>query len=325
MKMPSFTAALIAVLAALAISLDARTQDYPAKPVRVVVPFTPGTATDVLARLVCSRLGGVWHQQVVVDNRSGAGGTLGVAAVAKSPPDGYTLLWHSNAFATSAAVYGNLPYEPLRDLAEISPLVSTPLTLVLSPALGVTSVAELVAAAKAKPGQLTYGSNGVGSGTHFAAEKFRIATGVDVVHVPYKGGPEVNGDVIAGRVTYWFSPILMAAPNVREGKLVALGVTSAQRSADLPGVPAIAETGLPGFDYKIWWGLWAPARTRGELIDKIAYDMAGVLSEREMRERLARLGAEPMPVMSPAVFARFVRSEIDDATRIVKSSGVKPE
>jgi tripartite-type tricarboxylate transporter receptor subunit TctC len=262
---------------------------------------------------------------VLVDNRSGGGGTLGVGVVAKSPPDGQTLLWHSNAFATSAAVYGNLPYEPLRDFVAISPLLSTPLALVLSPAAGVRTVADLIAAAKARPGQITYGSNGVGSGTHFAAEKFRIAAGVHVVHVPYKGGPEVNGDVIAGRVTYWFSPMLMAAPNVREGKLIALGVTSAQRSGDLPDVPAIAEAGLPGFDYRIWWGLWAPAGTRGVVVEKISTDVAGLLANPDLRERLAKLGAEPMPRMTPREFAQFVRGEIEESTSIVKAAGIKPE
>lgn len=300
-------------------------QSYPAKPVRVIVTFTPGSATDILARVVCPKLSELWGQQVLVENRPGAGGSIAASVVAKSPPDGYALLWHSNAFVTNPAVYGNLPYEPLRDFVAIAPLLSQPLALVLSPGAGVRTVAELIAAARVRPGEITYGSAGTGSGTHFAAEKFRIAAGIEAVHVPYKGGPEVNGDVMAGRVTYWFAPMMMAVPNVREGRLLALGVTSARRSGDLPEVPAIAEAGLPGFDYSLWWGLWAPAGTPADLVDKLSKDVARALAAPDLRARLAKLGAEPMAPMTPVEFARFVRNEIDDSTRIVKAAGIKPQ
>jgi tripartite-type tricarboxylate transporter receptor subunit TctC len=315
------------VLAALIMALGmsaALAQGYPSKPVRLIVPFTPGSGQDIFARVVSQKLSQLWDQPVLVENRPGAGGSIASGVVAKSPPDGYTLLWHSTAFATNAALYANLPYDSLRDFAPITPIVRQPFALVVSPVTGVRTVAELVAAAKAKPGQINYGSAGTGSGTHFAAEKFRLATGIDAVHVPYKGGPEVNADVIAGRVTYWFAPIVMAAPSVRDGKLRALGVTSTQRSVHLPDVPTLAEADIPLFDYTLWSGLWAPAGTPADLVEKLSKDVARALGPRELREQLAKLGGEPM-TMPPAEFAQFVRSEIEDATRIVKASGIRPQ
>ena len=315
------------ILAALILACSAGAsvaQSYPGKAVRVVVPFTPGSGTDILARAVAPKLAEHWGQPVLVENRPGAGGVIGVGAVAKAPPDGYTLLWHSSAFASTAAVHDTLPYDPLRDFSAITALLNQPHALVVSPAAGARTIAELIAAAKARGRQITYGSAGAGTSTQFAAEKFRIAAGIEAVHVPYRGGPEVNGDVMAGRVTYWMSPLVMAVPNIREGKLVALGVTSAERSSLLPEVPAIAEAGLPGFNYTTWWGLWAPANTPTEVIEKISKDAARVLVTAELRERLAKLGAEPM-IMPPSEFTRFVRSQIDEAKHIAKAAGIKPE
>jgi tripartite-type tricarboxylate transporter receptor subunit TctC len=318
---------IVRILATLIVTLGASAalaQGYPSKPVRVIVPFTPGSGQDIFARVVCQKLSELWGQQTLVENRPGAGGSIASGVVAKSPPDGHTLLWHSTAFATNAALYANLPYDSLRDFAPIAPLLRQPFALVVSPAVGVGTVAELVAAAKARPGQINYGSAGTGSGTHFAAEKFRLATGIDAVHVPYKGGPEVNTDVIAGRVTYWFAPIVMAAPGVRDGKLRALGVTSGQRSGHLPDVPTIAEAGLPGFDYSLWSGLWAPAGTPVDLVEKLSRDVARALAAPDLREQLGKLGGEPM-AMTPAQFAEFVRREIEDSTRIVKAAGIRAQ
>ena len=315
---------LMAVIPLVSAGSQAAETSYPGKPVRVVVPFTPGTATEVFARIVCARLSDVWHQPVLVDNRPGAGGTIGTAIVAKAANDGYTLLWSSNAFATSAAVYTHLPYDPIRDFVAIAPLISTPLALVVSPGTGIRTVGDLISAAKAKPGTITYGSNGTGSGTHFAAEKFRIATGLDVTHIPYKGGPEVNGDVIAGRVTYWFAPMSMAAAGAREGRLNAVAVTTAQRSADLPDVPTLSESGLARFDYKIWIGLWAPAGTPTAIVQKISADASAAVESVALRDRLAKLGAAPMPRTAPADFARFVGEEIEDSARIALASAIRP-
>lgn len=309
---------------ALGTATGAPAQTYPSKPVRMIVGFSPGSATDVLARMVSQKLTEVWSQQVLVDNRTGAGGTVGTGIVAKAPATGYTLLFHSSAYATNAALYLNLPYDPQKNFVAISPVVSQPFVVVAGASAGVRTVAELIRAAKARPGQINYGSAGLGSGTHLAAEKFRLEAGIDVVHIPYRGGPEATTDTIAGRVTYWFPPVGIAAPFIREGRLLALGVTSARRSGLLPEVPAISEAGLPGFDYTIWWGIWAPAGTPAELVGKLAKDIARALAAPDLRDQFTKFGSEPMS-MTPAEFERFVRSEIDDSTRIVKAAGIKPQ
>jgi tripartite-type tricarboxylate transporter receptor subunit TctC len=292
--------------------------------VRVVVGIPPGSATDVMARTVVEKLSQQWGQPVLVENRPGAGGSIAAAMVAKASPDGYTLLWHGIAFATNAALYATLPYDPLRDFIAVTPTVTQPFVLVVSPASGLRTTADLVAAAKAKPGQLTFGSAGNGTGTHFVAEKFRLAVGIDATHVPYKGGAEANADVIAGRVTFWFAPITIALPHVRAGRFVALGVSSVRRAAELPDVPTIAETGLPGFDYTFWNGIWAPAGTPAHVVEKISKEMARSLGAPDLRERLTNLGAEPMS-MTPGQFDKFVRSEMDDAARIVKAARISAQ
>src|SRR5438128_11900810 len=251
-------------------------QDYPNKTVHVVVPFTAGSATDILARSFGQKLSEMWGQPVVVDNRPGAGGTIGAAVVAKSAPDGYTLLVHSAAHAYNPSIYPNLSYDTVKDFIDIVPLGGQPNVLVVAPSSGIKTVGELIAQAKQKPGQLNFGSAGTGSGTHINGEKFKLAAGIDVVHIPYKGTPEALTDTIAGRVTYFFSPISAALPFVRDGKLVALAVSTAKRSSALPNVPTVAEAGLPGFDYSLWIGLFAPAGTPPEIVDKIARDVRTV-------------------------------------------------
>src|SRR5438552_337783 len=299
-------------------------QTYPNKPVHVVVPFTAGSATDILARSFGQKLSEMWGQPVVVENRRGAGGTIGAAVVAKSAPDGYTLLVHSAAHAYNPSIYPNLSFDTVKDFVEISPLAGQPNVLVVSPTLGVKSVAELIALAKQKPGQLNFGSAGTGSGTHINAEKFRLAAGIDVVHIPYKGTPEALTDTMAGRVSYFFSPISAALPNIREGKLIALGVSTAKRSSALPNVPTLAESGLNGFDYNLWVGLFAPAGTPAELVDKINKDVARAVQAPDIKERLANLGAEAMP-MTPAEFKAFVHAEIEDSAKVIKAAGIKAQ
>src|SRR5437867_6128134 len=297
-------------------------QSYPNKPVHVVVPFTAGSATDILARTFGQKLSEMWGQSVIVENRPGAGGTIGAAVVAKSPPDGYTLLVNSAAQAYNASIYPALPYDTSKDFVEIAPLAGQPNVLIVAPATGIKSVAELIALAKQKPGQLNVGSAGTGSGTHINAEKFRLAAGIDVVHIPYKGTPEALTDTMAGRVSYFFSPISAALPNIREGKLIALGVSTAKRSSALPNVPTLAESGLPGFDYNLWVGLFAPAGTPAELVDKVARDVSRALATPEVKERLTALGAEAMP-MTPVEFTKFVGVEIDDSGKVIKAANIK--
>jgi len=322
MRIARTLVALAAVFWAAAAAAAA--QAWPSKPVRVVVPFTAGSATDILARTFAQKLQEYWGQSVIVDNRPGAGGTIGTGIVAKSPPDGYTLLVHSAAYAVNPSIYPDLPFDTLKDFVEIAPLGGQPNVLVVAPASGIKSVSDLIAQAKAKPGQFNYGSAGTGSGTHMNAEKFKLATGIDAVHVPYKGTPEALTDTMAGRVTYFFSPISAALPQVKEGKLVALGVSSAQRSSILKDVPTIAESGLPAFDYNLWVGLFGPAGMPPELVDRISKDVQRALGSAEIKERLASLGAEPMP-MTPAEFRAFTRNDFEVSAKIVKAAGIKAQ
>jgi len=299
-------------------------QAYPTKPVKVIVPFTPGSATDILGRTIGQKLQELWGQPVIVENRAGAGGTIGAGIVAKSPPDGYTLMVHSSAHAVNASMYPALPYDTVKDFVDVATLGGQPNVLVVAPATGFKTTADLIAAAKKSPGTLNYASAGVGSGTHINAEKFKLVAGIEAVHIPYKGTPEALTDTMTGRVTYFFSPISAALPNVREGKLVALGVSTAKRSSALPNVPTIAEGGLPGFDYNLWVGLWAPAGTPQDIVDKINADVAKVLAMPDVRDRLASLGAEPM-VMTPAEFRKFMRDEMEDSAKVVKAANIKAQ
>ena len=294
---------------------------YPSRAVRIVVAFSPGGVTDIIARTTAPKLAELWGQPVVVENRTGAGGSVGAMAVARSPADGYTLLVHSSGYALNPAINPALPYDPRRDFVEVAPLASQPMVLVVGPS-GPASVAELVAAARQRPGQLSYGSAGIGSGAHFNSEKFRIAAAIEVLHVPYKGGAEAIHDTIAGRISFTFNTVTLALPHIREGRLRVLAVTSAQRSALLPGTPTVAESGIPGFEYTFWNGLWAPAGTPAPVVQKISRDLARVVATPDVRERLAGLGAEPMS-MAPEEFAAFVRAEIADAARIAGAAGIR--
>jgi tripartite-type tricarboxylate transporter receptor subunit TctC len=313
---------LVVCAVGLCVAVSAFGQGYPNKPVRMIVPFTAGSGVDVIGRMVGQKLSDFWGQPVTVENQAGAGGTVGAAAVAKAPSDGYTLLINSTAHAVNAALYANLPYDPLKDFVAVSPLAAQPYILVAGPSAGVKTVSDLIALAKAKPGQVNFTSAGTGSGTHMAAEKFKLAAGINAVHVPNKGGPEANADAMSGRVTYWFPPIALALTPVREGKLLALGVSSARRSSLLPDVPTTAEAGVSGFEDSIWYGVWAPAGTHAEVVDKLSKEIARALAAPDVRERLTKSGTEAMS-MTPAEFTRFVRSEIDSAARVVKAAGIK--
>jgi tripartite-type tricarboxylate transporter receptor subunit TctC len=317
-------AALKAWLAAalLAQAACAFAQSFPAKPVRVVVAFSPGGVTDIIARTIGGKLAELWGQPVVIENRPGAGGSIAAVAVSRAPADGTMLLVHSSGYAINAALNPALPYDPRKDLVDVAPLGSQPMLLVVSPASGIASVRDLIAAAKAKPGELAYGSAGIGSGAHLNGEKFRIAAAVDVLHVPYKGGAEAIQDTIAQRLGFTFNTVTLALPHIREGRLRPLGVSSAQRSALLPDVPTIAEAGVPGFEFSFWNGLWAPAGTPPQVVERIARDVARAVAQPDVRERFANLGAEAMD-MTPAQFSRFVQNEIEDAARIGRAAGIK--
>lgn len=314
------TAFLLA--AGMALSASAFSQGFPTKPVRVVVPNVPGSGLDIVARTVGQKLSEIWAQPVVVDNRPGAGGTIGTGTVARAAPDGYTLLVAASNHALNPALYTNLPYDTFKDFAEIAPLAALYQALVIAPSAGIKSVSALIAAAKAKPGQLSYASAGAGGATHFAGEKFRLAAGIDVLHVPYKGGPAVIADVVAARVTYALPPIGTSAALIKAGRLLALGVSGRERSALLPDVPTIAEAGLTGFEDSLWFGMWVPARVPAAIADRIAADTARALAAPELREQFRLLAAEPQS-MTRAEFARFVRSEALAAVRVAKAGDIK--
>jgi tripartite-type tricarboxylate transporter receptor subunit TctC len=299
-------------------------QGYPNKPVRVIVSFTAGSATDILARTYGQKLSEMWGQPVVVENRPGAGGTIGEAVVAKSPADGYTLLVNSAAQAYNPSIYPNLTFDTVKDFVDIGALGGQPNVLVVAPSLGVKTPGELVALAKQKPGQLNFASAGTGSGTHINGEKFKLAAGIDVVHIPYKGTPEALTDTMAGRATYYFSPISAALPFVKDGKLVALAVSTSKRSSALPNVPTVAESGLPGFDYSLWVGMFAPAGTPPEVVDKIARDLRATAQLADVKERFTALGAESMP-MTPQEFTKFVQTEIDESAKVIKAAGIRAQ
>lgn len=303
---------------------SALAQGYPVRPVRLIVPLTAGSSIDIVARAVASKLQQSWGQPVLVENRTGAGGTIAAAYVAKSAPDGYTLLVSSNGHVSNPSLYANLSYDIGKDFIDIAPLAKAGQVLVVASSTGIRSVAELIAAAKARPREITYASAGVGTGTHFTAERFRFATGIQVDHVPYRGGVEAMTDVVAGRVTYWFPSVAIALPLIKDGRIVPLGVTTRERSALLPDVPTIAESGLPGFDDALWFGVSGPVGVPPEIVAKLARDLSSVALMPETVEQFRKVGAEPLQ-LSPTEFARFVRTETETAARLAKTAGIKPQ
>lgn len=292
----------------------------PDKPLRIVVPFAAGGSTDVTARLVAGALAERLGQSVVVDNRGGAGGNIGAEAVARAEPDGYTLiLATSSTHATNAALYRKLPFNPVRDFTPISQIAFVPNLLVVNPDLPVKSVAELVAYAKARPGQLNYGSGGAGTSLHLAAAVFAYRAGIDMVHVPYRGGAPVALDLVAGKLQVSFSPLIEVLQQVRAGKLRALGVTTARRSALLPDVPAIAEV-IPGYEVALWNGIMGPAGLPAPVVARLGSEIVAIVGSQDTRSRLAELGSDPVG-STPGEFAAFVAAEQPKWAELVRISG----
>ena len=315
---------LIVLAALAAFALQSHAQSYPNKPVRLIIAFTPGSSTDIVGRAVAAKLSEFWGQPVLAENRVGAGGSIGSAAVVKSAPDGYTLLANSSAHVANPSVYASLPYDTLKDFTNLAPLAGGPNVLFVGPGTGWKTFADFLAAAKANPGKLNFSSAGIGSGTHFNLEKLKLMAGIDFTHIPYKGTPEAIADTIAGRVCCYFAPINAALPHVRGGRALALAVSSAKRSSLLPDVPTIAEAGVPGFDYTLWVGLWGPPGMPAEVVEKINKDVNRVLASSDLADRLTNLGTLPMS-MSAAEFAQFVRREVEDTARVLKAAGIKPQ
>ncbi len=293
--------------------------DYPNKVIKIVVPFTAGSATDIMARIVGEKIGTSMGQPVVVENRPGAGGTLGATQVAKSEPDGYTLLVVSAGHVVNPVLYPGLAYDTLADFSGVTPLAALPNLLVVAATSPIKSVQELVAAAKAKPGFLNYASAGVGSATHVNAEKFRTSAGVQVTHIPFKGTPETIVETTAGRVDFMFTPVLSSLPSIKENRMRALAVSTAKRSSALPEVPTVAEAGLPGFVFDFWIGLLAPSKTPRPIINKLNAEVAKALALPDVKERMAKLGAESLP-MTPEQFDGYIKDEFATLGAVMKAA-----
>ncbi len=310
---------------AFAFAVSAQAQSgYPAKPIRIVVPQPPGASTDLVARLVAQKLADAFRQPVVVDNRPGAGSIIGTDLVAKAPPDGYTLLVVASSITINPSLHKNLPFDPLRDLAPVTQLSAFPNMLTVHPAVPVKTVADLIALAKAQPGQLNYGSSGTGTGTHLSAELFKYMTGVSMVHIPFKGGGQAVTALIGGQVQLNFATVPSVLPHVRAGRLRAVAVTTAQRSPAAPETPTIAESGVPGFDHGPWNGMLAPAKTPAAIIARLNAEVTKAVHSAEMKAVLNTDGAEPVG-NTPEAFGAILRSDTAKWAQVIKAAGIKAD
>ena len=312
------------IICFLLIANSVTAQPYPSKSIRFIVPFAPGGTNDIVARMVGVKLTEAWGQPVVIDNRGGAGGVIGADLAAKSVPDGYTLLMANVNFATNPGLVRNLPYDTEKDFAAVSLLATSPSVLVVHPSIPVRSVKEMIAFAKAKPGQLSYSSSGAGTTGHMAMELLKQMAAIDMVAVHYKGGGPALIDLIAGRVSPGFATILSAAPHIEGGRLRALAVSTPKRSSALPDLPTVAEAGVPGYEFTGWWGVVVPARTPHAVISKLNGELVKILAQPDVRERLVREGADPAST-TPEAFTAYMRSEVAKWSKVIKTANIKAE
>jgi tripartite-type tricarboxylate transporter receptor subunit TctC len=326
--MPVDFCSLLAAMAVAAVAHPALAADaaaFPSKPVRLIVPFTPGGSTDILARAIGQKLSESWRQPVVIENRPGAGGAIGMELAAKAPADGTTMVMgHIGTLAANPALYRSLSYDPVRDFAPVTLVAMVPNVLVVGPAVPSRSVAEFVALAKSKPGKLDYGSGGNGSAAHLAMEYFKLKAGVDLQHVPYKGTAPALTDLLGGQIAVILTGLPPVLQHVKSGKLRILGVASRERLAAFPEIPTIAESGVPGFEATQWYGLLVPAATPKDIVAKIQRDTAAALRDPAVNERLASEGAEPVG-NTPEQFGTFIRSEIELWGKVIRATGMKAE
>jgi tripartite-type tricarboxylate transporter receptor subunit TctC len=299
-------------------------QEYPARPVRMIVPVSPGATTDTLARAVAAKLAESLGQQVVVDNRAGASGIIGTELAAKAAPDGYTLLVITSTHTINPSLHKSLPYDPIRDFSPVTLMASSPTVLVVHPSVPARSVKELIALAKAKPGQLNYGSGGTGSSTHLVAELFKSTAGIDINHVPYKGAGPALIDVLSGQLHFMFSGIVPALPHVKAGKIRALGVTSVARSSAAPEIPTLAESALPGFSFGLWYAVLGPAGLPERIVGRLREEIRKALALPDVRARLAAEGAEVV-ASSPQELLAHMQKEIATYRRLVQAAGIKAD
>jgi tripartite-type tricarboxylate transporter receptor subunit TctC len=306
----------------LSLTSEAHAQTWPGKPLHVIVPYAPGTITDVVPRIVLEQVSAQIGQPIVIENRPGAGGSTGAGTVAKAAPDGYTLLVNSSAQTIAPALYPGLSYDPAKDFVAVTLLASTPNVLVVSSASGFKTVGDLVKAAKAKPGSLNFASAGVGTATHLSAIRFLSSAGIEAVHVPFKGGPEAIKEIIAGRIDLFFLPIGIALPFVRDDKLAALVVNSTERSKALPDVPTVSEAGFSNAEYPFWIGMFLPAKTPDNIVDRLYRETKKALEEPKVRDKLATLSVDTLE-MSPREFDALVQNQIKSDAELVRAAGLK--
>jgi tripartite-type tricarboxylate transporter receptor subunit TctC len=315
--------AVVFILASFFVAAAARAEDWPSRLIKAVIPFGAGSATDVVPRLVFDRLAAELGQSIVVENRAGAGGTLGTAIVVKADPDGYTLLAHSSALTIAPAIFPNLTFDASKDLASVLMIGSSANVMIVPVSRPWKTVQDFVAEAKAKPGSISFGSVGIGSAVHISAEKFRLAVGIEATHVPYRGGAEVIADILGGRVDFYFCPLATALPLIHAGQVRALLVSTPKRVADLPDVPAPPEVGLKNADSAIWFGVFMPGKTPRDIIEKFHAAGIKVLNDPAMQDSLKKLGVEPLP-MTPAQMDDLVVRETAANLEVIKAAGIKP-
>lgn len=309
------------IIALCMIAVGASAQTWPTKPIRVVIPFPTASGTDTIARPVLAQMSKQLGQPIVIENRPGAGGTIGMAAVVQAEHDGYTALVHSNSFTVVPATYTKLPFDPVRDFAGVMPVASLPMALVVAPSKGYRTLQDLIAAAKAKPGSVNYASAGAGGATHLGAERFRIAAGFTGVHVPYKGSAEALTDVMTGRVDYYFSPVGLVLQHIKAGKLVALAVSSSKRSSALADVPTTVEAGYPNSNYDVWVGMMIGAKTPRAIVERLNAEMVKAIQTPEVAETFRKLVADPM-IMTAEQFDALLKSEVSVNGALVRAAGV---
>jgi len=312
----------IGMLFAALLACAAQAQNYPTKPIRLVVTYPPGGGADVMARLIAPKLGELLGQPVVVENRPGATGQIAAEFVAKSAPDGYTLMLDASSYVVNPSLFAKLPYDPLKAFAPITQLVQFPNMVVVSPGFPVNSVAELIAMAKAKPGSISFASSGNGSAQHLAAELFRLQTGVDMVHIPYRGGALAMTDVMAGQIPLFFANMASGLPHVKSGRLKALASTGGHRSPNMPDLATVAESGVPGYEAYEWNAVFAPAATPQAIINRLYGEIVKVLASGEVRERIVQLGGE-IVASSPQDTDKYLRAQMIKWAKVVKDAGVK--
>jgi tripartite-type tricarboxylate transporter receptor subunit TctC len=313
-----------AVAMGSAVSPQAVAQSFPSRNITAIIPFAPGNANDITGRIVFEQLGKQLGQAIVIENRGGAGGTIGVGQAARATPDGYTILFHSSSFSASYVTHKTLPYDTLGDFIPVSAVGISPSVLVAAPSKGYKTAADLIAAAKAKPGVLNYASAGIGAASHLTAEKFRVAAGITAQHIPFKGPVEALTEVIAGRIDYYFLPIAPALAQIRDGKVTALAVSSDKRAPQLPDVPTVVEIGLPGAVYTFWNGMFVPLKTPRDVVERLYGETQKAIADASVKERLAKLGIAPL-VMSQPEFERYFKADVLETEKLAKAAGIEKQ